>query len=134
MNETNSLSVSALLRHCRRNLRIKQAVIAEELRVSEPVISHWECGRRRVELDKLPRLAAILKLDPKELCRLALSEWHPRFYDALFGGASPRLLPVPMMTGNGSAPLALPAGVTDRRLLEVGVVVGNALGQAKQLA
>ena len=133
MNEMNSISVSALIRNRRRMLRIKQAGVAEEMRVSEPVISHWECGRRRVELNKLPRLATLLKLDPKELCRLALFEWHPRFYNALFGSASPRLLDQ-VKTNNGSAPLALPAGSTDHRLLEIGVVVGDALRQAEQLA
>jgi hypothetical protein len=38
-----------------------------------------------MELSKLPRLAATLQIDAKELCAKALAEFHPSFYAVLFG-------------------------------------------------
>ena len=92
MNETNNRSVSFadFLRQRRTALRLRQAEIAAELRVEPETVGHWESGRRRMEFDKVPRMAAILKLNAKDLCRLALSEWHPRFYDSLFGTKQPQ--------------------------------------------
>ena len=45
----------------------------------------WESGRRRMDLSKLPRIAAALQLDVKELCAKALAEFYPLFYASLFG-------------------------------------------------
>jgi hypothetical protein len=45
----------------------------------------WECGRRRMELSKIPRIAAALQIDAKELCAKALLEFHPLVHAALFG-------------------------------------------------
>ena len=95
MNELNDRSVPfyQILRQRRMELRLRQAEIAAELRVEPETIGHWESGRRRMELNKVPRLAAILKLNAKDLCRLALSEWHPRLHDALFGADQPQTSP-----------------------------------------
>ena len=60
-----------------------------------------------MELDKLPRLAAILQLNPKDLCRLALFEWHPRLYATLFGAERPQCLETgPAQAGMRSPPAA----------------------------
>jgi transcriptional regulator with XRE-family HTH domain len=64
---------------------LPQAEIAEALHVTPECIVRWECGQRRMELSKLPRLAAALQIDAKELCAKALSEFHPAVYAALFG-------------------------------------------------
>jgi hypothetical protein len=37
-----------------------------------------------MELSKLPRLAAALQIDAKELCAKALAEFHPLFFQTLF--------------------------------------------------
>ena len=38
-----------------------------------------------MELSKIPRLAKALQIDARELCAKALEEFHPAFYDTLFG-------------------------------------------------
>ena len=87
-----------LLRRRREELRLVQAEVAEALRVSPECVTLWEAGRRRMDLCKLPRIAAILQMDPKQLCAKALAEFHPLFYAALFGhrdsatGNIPRLM------------------------------------------
>lgn len=77
--------VHSLLRRRRKELSLIQAEIAEALHVTPECIVLWECGRRRMELSKLPRLAAALQIDPKELCAKALAEFHPSVYAVLFG-------------------------------------------------
>ena len=73
-----------LLRQHRLELRLTQAQIAEALHVSPEAITNWESGRRRMELSKLPALAAALHLDPKKLRVKALAEFHPAFCAVLF--------------------------------------------------
>ena len=77
-----------LLRRRRLELRLLQADLAEELHVTPECVVLWECGRRRMELSKLPRIAAALHIDAKELCARALAEFHPAVYHALFGGGA----------------------------------------------
>ena len=73
-----------LLRRRRQELNLLQADVAEAVRVSPECVTMWESGRRRMELCKLPRLAAALKIDAKELCAKALAEFHPLFFQTLF--------------------------------------------------
>ena len=80
-----------LIRRRRQELHLPQAEIAEALHVTPECVLRWECGQRRMELSKLPRIAAILQMDPRQLCAQALAEFHPLFYATLFGdGASSR--------------------------------------------
>ena len=81
---TEEAPIHILLRQHRLELRLTQAQIAEALHVSPEAVTHWESGRRRMELSKLPGLAAALHLDPKELCVKALAEFHPVFCAVLF--------------------------------------------------
>ena len=74
-----------LLRRRREELSLLQVQVAEVLHVSPECITQWECGRRRMELSKLPRIAEVLQLDAKKLCAKALAEFHPLVYAALFG-------------------------------------------------
>ena len=85
MTTTTSEPVHILLRRRRKELSLLQAEIAEALHVTPECIVLWEGGRRRMELSKLPRLAAALKIDAKELCAKALAEFHPAVYAVLFG-------------------------------------------------
>jgi transcriptional regulator with XRE-family HTH domain len=62
-----------------------QSQIAAVLHVTPECIAQWECGRRRMELSKLPRIAAALQIDAKELCTKALAEFHPLLFATLFG-------------------------------------------------
>ena len=82
---TTEVPLHILLRRRREELSLFQAQIAEALHVTPECIGQWECGRRRMELGKLPRIAEALQLDAKELCAKALSEFHPLVYAALFG-------------------------------------------------
>jgi transcriptional regulator with XRE-family HTH domain len=79
------LPLHILLRRRREELSLCQAQVAEVLHVSPECITQWECGRRRMELSKLPRIAEALQLDAKKLCAKALAEFHPLVYAALFG-------------------------------------------------
>lgn len=90
MNVTTNakLPLRIVLRQRRQELRLLQADVAEVLHVSPECITLWEGGRRRMELAKLPRIAAVLKMDAGELCAKALAEFYPNVYDALFGPAT----------------------------------------------
>ena len=82
---TAEMPLHILLRRRREELSLCQVQIAEELHVTPECIGQWECGRRRMELGKLPRIAEVLHLDAKELCAKALLEFHPLVHAALFG-------------------------------------------------
>jgi transcriptional regulator with XRE-family HTH domain len=73
------------IRRRRQELSLVQADIAAALNVSDGAVTLWESGRRRMELSKIPRLAEALQLDARELCIQALAEFHPAFYNTLFG-------------------------------------------------
>ena len=91
---TAAVPLHILLRRRREELALYQAEIAEALHVSPECVGLWECGRRRMELGKLPRIAEALQLDAKELCAKALAEFHPLLYAALFGqDAAPANIP-----------------------------------------
>jgi transcriptional regulator with XRE-family HTH domain len=137
MNELNDRSVSfcQILRQRRMELRLRQAEIAAELRVEPETIGHWESGRRRMELDRIPRVSSVLHLDAKDLCRRALSEWHPRFHDTLFATGQPQTPPCleeSRQDAGSGRNLLLPSAASQS--LEAGVIGGNGLGQPKQLA
>jgi len=138
MNEQNNRSVpfAQFLRQRRTALRLRQAEIAAQLRVEPETVAHWENGRRRMELDKIPRMAAILQLDAKDLCRRALAEWHPRFHDTLFGANQPQTPPCleESRQDAGSDRNLLPPGAPDSHPLEASVIVANGLGERKELA
>jgi transcriptional regulator with XRE-family HTH domain len=69
---TTEAPLHILLRRRRQELSLVQSQLAEVLHVSPECIGQWECGRRRMELSKLPRIAAALQLDARELCSKAL--------------------------------------------------------------
>jgi transcriptional regulator with XRE-family HTH domain len=81
----NDPPLHKLLRRRRLELRLLQANVADRLDVTPEAVVLWEQGRRRPELGKIPRIARILQLDPKDLCLRALQEYHPAFFRSLFG-------------------------------------------------
>jgi transcriptional regulator with XRE-family HTH domain len=78
-----------LIRDRRQELHLGQAQVAEALRLVPESVGQWERGNRRIELDKVPRLARVLKLDPKDLCQTAIYEFHPLVYMTVFGSEPP---------------------------------------------
>jgi transcriptional regulator with XRE-family HTH domain len=84
------LTLHALLRRRRQELKLTQAEVAGALHVSPVAITLWESGSRRMDLAKLPRIAAVLRLDPKELCAKALTEFYPGIFAVLFDAAEPQ--------------------------------------------
>ena len=82
---TTRVPLHILLRKRRQELSLHQVQVAETLHVTPECIGQWECGRRRMELSKIPRIAAALQMDAKELCVKALKEFHPLVYATLFG-------------------------------------------------
>jgi transcriptional regulator with XRE-family HTH domain len=77
-----------MLRRRRKELHLVQAEVAEALHVTAEAVTLWESGRRRMDLAKIPRIAAVLQLDAQELCVKALAEFHPAFSAALFGNCA----------------------------------------------
>jgi DNA-binding XRE family transcriptional regulator len=70
-----------LIRQRRKELGLSQSRLAEDLSVTSKCITSWESGCCRMELGKLPRLAAVLQLDLWELCQKRLAgvlSGHPR--------------------------------------------------------
>ena len=82
---TSEPPLHILLRRRRQELHMIQADVAERLAVTPEAVTLWEGGHRRMELSKIPRLARALQIDPKELCAKALQEYHPAFFQTLFG-------------------------------------------------
>jgi len=80
----STVPLRVLIRQRRKELGLSQSDLAEALRVTSECITSWENGRRRMELGKLPRLAAVLQLDPKELCQQGLAEFYPVIHATLF--------------------------------------------------
>lgn len=81
---TTQVPLHILLRRRREELSLIQAQVAEALHVTPECIGQWECGRRRMELSKVPRIAAALQMDAKELCIKALAEFYPPVHATLF--------------------------------------------------
>ena len=74
------------LRQRRQELAKTQAQIAQACGLSEMSITLVEGGRRRLALERVPRLAQVLQVDPTELCLLALRCRYPELTAALAVG------------------------------------------------
>ena len=84
VNPITAVPLHLLMRRRRQELGLRQSALAEALHVTPECIGLWEAGRRRMDLSKLPRIAAALDLDPRQLCAIALAEFHPLLYASLF--------------------------------------------------
>jgi transcriptional regulator with XRE-family HTH domain len=64
---------------------LTQTDIARAIGIESPeFITMLEGGHRNLDLNKVPRLAEVLKLNSKDLCKLALYETAPSLYAELF--------------------------------------------------
>ena len=69
---------------------LTQTDIAKAIGIGSPeFITMLEQGRRNLDLNKVPQLADVLKLDRKDLCRMALYEAAPNLYATLFDTSLP---------------------------------------------
>ncbi|MFY9645060.1 MAG: helix-turn-helix transcriptional regulator [Terriglobales bacterium] len=71
------------LRRRRQVLEKTQADIAQACGLTVMSITLVEAGRRRLALERVPRLAEALQVDPSELCLLALRCRYPELTAAL---------------------------------------------------
>jgi transcriptional regulator with XRE-family HTH domain len=76
---------SRFLRRRRNELAKTQAAIARACGLTEISITLIEAGRRRLDLERVPRLAEALEVPPNELCLLALRCRYPQLTEALLG-------------------------------------------------
>lgn len=82
------LPLRTLIRVRRLELRLTQANVAEVLRTEPEAVSNWERGERRIDFDKVPQLARILKLNEQELCKRWIAEFHALVYTIMFPASS----------------------------------------------
>jgi transcriptional regulator with XRE-family HTH domain len=87
--EQHPQPLSAVIKQRRTRLGLTQQQIADALQVVPESIGYWERDRRRIELDRVPHLAAVLELDQQDVCRLALYEHYPQLHATLFGAERP---------------------------------------------
>lgn len=81
-----TVPLARILRQRREELQLTQADVARALDIkSSEFIGMVENGQRRLDLNRLPALADVLKLDSEKLCRLALFEEAPQLALSLFG-------------------------------------------------
>lgn len=84
MHITENLPLKDLIRKRRQELGITQNDIAKAVGVTSPdFICLVEKGVRRLDLDRIPTLAELLRVDPAELCALALGEQFPMLAQTL---------------------------------------------------
>ena len=127
------MSLSQLIKQRRLTLRLKQVQVAAVMGVEPETIGHWERGRRRIELNRLPALAVILELDPQDFCRQALAEWHPRLHATLFGAESLKS-PEDSNQEDGSSRDPVLFNIAESRQLEPGIIISHSLGEGKELS
>jgi transcriptional regulator with XRE-family HTH domain len=86
----------------RRNLT--QAEVARAIGVASPdFISLVEHGHRNLGLDRVPRLAAILRVNVQDLCLMALTQQYPLLAAVLVQTMSRRALQIEPRTSASQA-------------------------------
>jgi transcriptional regulator with XRE-family HTH domain len=85
------LSLREIIRRRRQDLGLTQLDVARATGIASPdFISLVEKGVRRLDLDRIPQLVQLLRLDAVELCKLALEEQYPVLTAALVKGKAIR--------------------------------------------
>ena len=83
----HDLRFGAVVRHFRQKKGLTQSELSKALGHSTP---EWagmaEAGQRKIQLDEIPQLAAVLQLNARDLAKRALREYHPALAGALFYG------------------------------------------------
>ena len=78
------------LRRRRIELGLTQAEVAGPCGVTPEAVTLYEKGKRFPDLERVPRLAAVLELESDALGRLLLQEQAPLFYADLVGEELPK--------------------------------------------
>jgi transcriptional regulator with XRE-family HTH domain len=82
------------MRRRREELGLTQVDVARAVGVSSgDFISLVEKGIRKLDLDRMPRLAEVLQSDPVEVSRVALQEQYPLLATVLVGRPSKKTVP-----------------------------------------
>jgi transcriptional regulator with XRE-family HTH domain len=90
LNETLCATFGATIRARRIALGLTQQTVAAAVGWTRAeMVSLVESGDRMPNLNRIPKLAKGLVLDPAALCRFALAECYPALYETLFGDAAP---------------------------------------------
>jgi transcriptional regulator with XRE-family HTH domain len=90
LNENLCATFGATIRARRIALGLTQKAVATAAGWTRAeMVCMVESGDRRPDLDRIPRLADGLVLDPADLCKFALAECYPALYKALFGDTAP---------------------------------------------
>jgi DNA-binding XRE family transcriptional regulator len=76
------------LRRRRQELAMTQSELAAACGLSSISITLIEAGRRRLALERIPRLAEVLQVPAGELCLLALRCRYPKLTEVLTTGAA----------------------------------------------
>jgi transcriptional regulator with XRE-family HTH domain len=79
-------SVADMIRRRREELGLSQEDIARQLVVTSDFIGLCERGLRKIGLDRVPRLAEILEVNPKDLAMIALAEEAPQMAEVIHQG------------------------------------------------
>ncbi len=75
------------IRQRRQELDKTQRQVAQACGVTPDYIALIEGGLRRLDLERIPLLADALEVSRAQLCRQALAERAPQFYQELFPAA-----------------------------------------------
>lgn len=85
-------TVGGVIRYFRERLGMSQRDLSKATGHASP---EWttmiETGARKLDIDLAPKVAQILKINPKDLAQLAFSQYYPQAYRALFGSQKPGL-------------------------------------------
>jgi len=84
--ENSTVPLREVIRRRRESLELSQTEMAKALGIASPeFISMVESGRRRFALNNIAAVADVLRLNRKDLCRLALFEEAPNMAMSLYG-------------------------------------------------
>ena len=85
-------TIGGVIRHFRERLEMSQKDFSKAMGFSS---AEWcgmvESGVRKIDIDRVARAAQVLKINPKDLTLLALSQYYPNAYRMLFGTGGPAM-------------------------------------------
>lgn len=126
-------TVGSVVKHFRERRNMSQRDLSKAMGHSSPEwTSMIEIGARKLDIDRVPRLAQILQISPKDLAMLAFAQYYPATYRALFSNTKPGL------PGEQETPVTLPPEAYELAMLvealpphdrEVVVTVAKALAK-----
>jgi transcriptional regulator with XRE-family HTH domain len=89
--------ISNFIRRRRLELGLTQREVAQILDVTPDFISLLESGERRLDLDRIPRLADALSAERGDLCAWALLDRCPALFAEIFAVESVAVPPEPAL-------------------------------------